>query len=76
MSGDRIAPGEPDPGHAGSGQFAGQVAVVTGAARAIDASITMRLAAEGASIIGADLRDLKGTGAAVSASGGSFTGYR
>ncbi|HZO07182.1 MAG TPA: SDR family NAD(P)-dependent oxidoreductase, partial [Solirubrobacterales bacterium] len=56
----------------GAGEFAGRVAIVTGAAGGIGRATALRLAASGAAVLVADRREeVAETGAAIKAAGGT-----
>ena len=55
-------------------QFEGNVAIVTGAARGLGREYAIRLAAEGANVVAADVRDCGETVAAVETGGGAALG--
>ncbi|NQV21879.1 MAG: SDR family NAD(P)-dependent oxidoreductase, partial [Rhodospirillales bacterium] len=52
----------------------GKVAVITGAARGLGQEFALRLAAEGAAVVAADVRDCDETVAAVTKAGGRALG--
>lgn len=55
-------------------ELAGEVAIVTGAARGLGRAIAVALGEAGAVVYGADLGDMAATRAAVEAAGGTFAG--
>jgi NAD(P)-dependent dehydrogenase (short-subunit alcohol dehydrogenase family) len=57
-------------------RLAGKVAVVTGAARGVGQVLAVRLATEGARVVGIDLSDMAATQRQVAAVGGSLAGYQ
>lgn len=62
--------------HLNASRLAGKVAVVTGAARGLGQALAVRLATEGAQVVGIDLNDMAATQRLVSTTGGNFSGYQ